>query len=194
MRRFNPIPTGVCSAVFVAAGILSSYAIMESLSTAELVNQSATIIIGSVVSKQSAWSVDGKKIVTHYQVEVTEKVAGQDAGKIVEIEHDGGVVGETGLEVSDVATMETNTVVLLFLNPARKVSDVSRSLSGPRGSLYEVAGDAQGRYFITRGGLAWRGGFTVSGTPAKADTQLPLSELRSKIRESWAKKNNHSDK
>lgn len=176
------------------AACLPAVALMEPLTTEDLVNRSTSIIVGTVISRQSAWADDGKKIVTRYQVLVGETVAGTDPGKIVEIEHDGGEVGELGQAVSDVATMPADAAVLLFLQPVKSRSAISKAIPATgRGTLFAVSGMAQGRYFIGRDGMAVKTGFSVVESPVKVDVRLPLADLKTSIKRLWAMKVKHID-
>lgn len=180
----------ICVGLLISIAAMPCRALMEPLSTEELVLAADTVIVGTVVEKRAAWASGGSKIVTTYQILITEMVAGYMPGKVVEVEHDGGVVGEIGLEVSDVAEMKMGDNVLLFLSPVKSqaAAPASRLSKRTGDSICRVVGQAQGRYFISADGVAAKSGYDVVGSSKKIDGQLSRDALVTKIRALWAKK------
>jgi len=193
MGRYGCFFATLCFVAICFTGPFVTLAVMEPLSTEELVNNSTCIVIGKVADKYSAWSADGRKIVTRYRVEVDETVAGTDPGKIVEVEHDGGIVGETGLDVSDVPAMDTNATVLLFLQAPRHSRTLIRPAQASPGAFFAVTGHAQGRYTIAADGIARKDGFTVLASGARIDAELSLMGLRTLIKRLWSGRNTPGD-
>ena len=180
----------LCVGLLVAMMVLPCRAVMEPLSTEELVMAADAVVVGRVTAKQAAWAPGHSKIVTTYQVLITEMVAGYLPGSVVEVQHDGGVVGEVGQQVSDVAEMKAGDNVLLFLSPtlSGSTAPASRLSKNTPGGICHVVGQAQGRYFISADGVASKRGYDVIGASEKIDVKLSRGTLVAKIRALWSTK------
>ena len=150
-----------------------SLAVMKGLSTDELAKASETVVIGEVEDAEAQWSSDGKTIFTSATISINEVVTGKTLpGKIV-VEYEGGELGDIGLKVSDMATLDKGDKVLLFLKTAR---------SKKFGSAYNMIGKAQGKYKIGEDGIARKGGFSIADGGNEIDNDLPVDVLAEKIR------------
>jgi hypothetical protein len=150
-----------------------SLAVMKGLSTDELAKASETVVIGEVEEVEAQWSSDGKTIFTSSTISISEVVTGRTLpGKIV-VEYEGGEIGDIGLKISDMATLDKGDKVLLFLKTAR---------SKKFGSAYNMIGKAQGKYKIGEDGIARKGGFSIADGGNEIDNDLPVDVLAEKIR------------
>lgn len=151
----------------------TSLAVMKGLSTDDLTKSSDMVVIGEVEDVEAQWSIDGQTIFTSATVSISEVVAGRPLpGKIV-VEYEGGELGDIGLKVSDMATLDKGDKVLLFLKTAR---------SKKFGSAYNMIGKAQGKYKIGEDGIARKGGFSIADGGNEIDNDLPIDVLAEKIR------------
>jgi hypothetical protein len=73
------------------------------------------VVSGTVTRSWTAWDAEHKYIWTHYEVSVLSQIKGR-AGRTVEIEELGGVVGDSGMTVPGAVVYETGEKVLVFLS------------------------------------------------------------------------------
>jgi hypothetical protein len=170
---------------------INALAIMRALSTEELTRNSDIVIVGEVEEKSSFWSEDRKTIFTRVTVKIEERVRGQYLEERLEVEHEGGEIGEIGLRVSDVASFSKGERVLLFLKTMMKKrlllrtknDDVQTDSNSDRViGIFSVVGLAQGKYTIHPSGIAEKSGYTVSGRSQLIDNGIPVDVLIEKIK------------
>ena len=100
----------------------------------QLVEQSSSIVHGTVASTRSHWNDDHTLIVTDVHVRVTAALKGQPGNEIV-VTQPGGVVGKLQVEIPGASPFRTGEETILFVAP------------GSGGRLY-VTGLSQGRLEI----------------------------------------------
>lgn len=129
-----------CGEVLLAALLvapLASATTIAKLSFNQLTDRSDLVISGTVIRSWAAWDAQHKYIWTHYEVSVLSQIKGT-AGRTVEIEELGGVVGDSGMTVPGTVIYQSGEKVLVFL---------SRQ---PNGYL-RTTGWGQGKYRIDAG-------------------------------------------
>jgi len=150
-----------------------SQAIMKELSTEELTKASDTVISGEVESVEAQWTKDGKTIFTSAYVTVDMAIKGLHIPANVVVEYVGGEVGNIGLKGSDQSTLIKGEKVILFLRSGKSKKD---------GVVYNIVGKSQGKYVVDSKGIARKGGFSIAGSKANIDNNIPVDELIEKIR------------
>jgi hypothetical protein len=150
----------------------SSYAIMKELSTEELTKASDTVIVGEVESVEAQWSNDGESIFTSASVTVDKTMKGMHVPANIIVEYEGGEVGDVGLKISDQPTLMKGERVILFLKPGKSKKD---------GVVHNIVGESQGKYVIDANGIARKSGFSIAGSNAKIDNNIPVDKLIEKI-------------
>src|SRR6185312_1691250 len=107
---------------------------LAKLSFDQLTDNSDLVVSGTVTRSWTAWDTEHKYIWTHYEVSVLSEIKGR-AGRTVEIEELGGVVGDSGMNVPGAVVYQTGEKVLVFLSKQ------------PNGYL-RTTGWGQGKYRI----------------------------------------------
>lgn len=170
---------------------INASALMRALSTEELTRNSDIVIVGEVEEKSIFWSEDRKTIFTRVTVKIEERVRGQYLEERLEVEYEGGEIGEIGLRVSDVTSFSKGERVLLFLKTMMKKrlllrtknDDVQTDSNSDRViGIFSVVGLAQGKYTIHPSGIAEKSGYTVSGRSQLIDNGIPVDVLIEKIK------------
>jgi len=115
----------------------NSQAAMIALSDEALTARAQTIIIGTVQSTNSYWNEDRTAIMTDIAVKIDESLKGMEAGTIITIQVQGGIVDDIAMRVSDTPVFEEGEEVLLFLNEKDGTPGIQR-----------LAARAQGKYSI----------------------------------------------
>jgi hypothetical protein len=150
-----------------------SSAIMEGISTEELTRSSDIVVDGDVIDSRAFWSSDGKTIITRAVVRMREVIRGKLVQKRIVVEYDGGEIGQTGLMVSDMATLKKGERVILFLRAGK---------SRRGGNAFQIVGKGQGKYLIGADNIARKRGFTVLRGRELIDNDIPVDILKDKIR------------
>jgi hypothetical protein len=146
----------------------------------QLTRQSAVVVHGTVKSKESRWSGDGRRILTDVQIDVRESFKGSPA-RTVTVQQPGGVVGDIGQRVDGLASFDVGEEVVVFLERWGA-------------QRFQVTGAAQGKFRVQRSSDGTRA-FAVpdpaadaelvdaAGQPTRTRLQsLELSELRDRVR------------
>jgi hypothetical protein len=147
-------------------------ATMVGLSTEDLTKASKIIVIGEVINVASHWNSDRTTILTSASILVKDVVKGEQLEQMITVEYEGGEVGDIGLKVSDTVPLVTGEEVLLFL----------KSEQDTGANNYSIVGRAQGKYIISKDGIASKTGFSLTEGQEAVDNDIPLSELIEKIR------------
>lgn len=151
-----------------------SSALMVGLSTEELAETSEVVVKGKVVKIKSYWSEDGDTIFTKAHIRIQSIIKGNVIGKNIIAEYEGGEVGDAGIIVSDTPRLKKGEKVILFLKPKKIKSN----------NVYEIVGDAQGKYTVGNDGIARRYGFcVVNKEDIIDDDNIPVGALINKIKE-----------
>lgn len=160
---------------FIIIYFLSSQssAIMKGLSTEDLTRASEIITMGEVEDVKAQWSKDGKSIFTSASIIISDVIKGEIAQNKIIVEYEGGEIGDIGLKVSDVALLRKGEKVILFLQSGKSKKD---------GVVYNIVGNAQGKYLIGKDGIARKGGFSIVSGEDIADNNIPVDVLIDKIR------------
>ncbi len=132
MRKIVRLVIVLTLLTFVFAS--ASMAVVKKMEIRDLRDASSDIVVGRVMSSESAW--DGNLIYTYYAVKVLDKVKGAPP-EYVTVRVPGGEVGDVMLFVSDTPYLESGEDAFLFL----KKND----------GFHEVTGWFQGKYAIKNG-------------------------------------------
>lgn len=161
---------------------IQAFALMLGLSLEELVSSSDIVISGEVKDTESFWSKDGKTILTSATVAVDNIIKGDPSQDTVIVEHEGGEIGGIGLKVSDISPLVKGEKIVLLLKAAYSRKHLAdRGLDTPTEKVYNLVGEAQGKYLIDSNGLATRSGFSIAGRKNLHDNNIPLEELIKRI-------------
>jgi hypothetical protein len=158
--------------------------VMIGLSTEDLTNSSDLIVVGSVQGVESMWSEDGKGIISRAKIIVNSVISGKWDQEVLNVEYNGGEVGEVGLKVSDAKPLKQGDNLLLFL---KIKNGQKQKIGGNHAPLtneiyHSIVGKAQGQYTITLQGIAKKDGFSVIQGSELIDNDIPLNVLIDKIR------------
>lgn len=151
-----------------------SSAMMIGMGTEELTRESGLVIRGEVAEVKAQWSEDGKTIITRANIIITNILKGETISNMITVEYEGGEIGEIGLMVSDVSPLNTGEDVILFLKKSAE--------GGKTGDVHNMVGNAQGKYTISKDGIAGKSGFSVISGESIIDNNIPVDELIEKIR------------
>ena len=150
-----------------------SGALMVGMSTERLTRESELVIVGDVENTISQWSDDGKQIVTQVTITYTDVIKGKNTNRKVVVEHEGGEVGEVGMQVSDSPHFRKGEKVILFLKPEKIKEDKD---------IFKIVGSAQGKYTIGTDGIARKKGFSLWSDKELIDNNIPADMLIDKIK------------
>ena len=178
MKRILGIILFLCIAILFPSW--RSSAVMIGMGTEELTRESSVVIRGEVAAVKSQWSDDGKTIITRASVKITDTIRGETNSNMITVEYAGGEVGEMGLWVEDVSPLKTNENVILFLKPIER--SAASAESGIIGGVHRIVGKAQGKYTISKDGIAEKSGFSVMSGEGVIDNNIAVDELINKIR------------
>jgi len=103
-----------CSLV-LALGVCTGHAAMRKLLVADLAKKADTIILGTVVQRESAWNAQHTAIQTHVTLAVERVLAGKSE-KEVTLQVFGGSVNGIGMRTSNDAEFWEGEQVIVFLN------------------------------------------------------------------------------
>jgi hypothetical protein len=158
--------------VMICFLLSESSAVMHGLSTEELTRASDLVLEGVVEDVKAYWGRDRKTIFTRAVISDSYVIKGRLTQRHVEVEYEGGEIGDTGLSVSDVAPLRKGEKVILFLKAGKSMKD---------GHVFNIVGKGQGKYTIDRDGIARKGGFSVMGGDELIDNNIPSGELIERI-------------
>jgi hypothetical protein len=139
-------------ALLAASGVAA--AVLPWMSLEEITGGAEVIVLGTVESAQSAWSADGRMIVTRTTVSVETSLKGSPRDKVI-VETPGGRVGDQTMIASGAPVFRPGERVVLFLEPAGErrpdTASGSRTRQAPGvASLHAVVGWNLGRMSVRR--------------------------------------------
>ncbi len=103
---------GLLALIVVSAG-LGTATLIQRMSLEELVDQSQSVVHGSVAKKWSAWDEKQQLIWTHYEIAVVDSLKGRGEAKLV-LSEPGGTVGDAVMQVAGAPSYEVGEEVVLF--------------------------------------------------------------------------------
>lgn len=150
----NSIKFVAAALVVLAVPTAAVAAVLPWMSLEEITGQAEVIVLGTVESAESAWSSDGRIIVTRTTVSVERPLLGGPRARVI-VETPGGRVGDQTMIASGAPVFHPGERVILFLEPAGEQRPVAAGRSGPRPSpsgaaLHAVVGWNQGRMSVRR--------------------------------------------
>ncbi len=109
-RKLTPL---VLLAVILVLQVGTSTALLPDFTKEELIQQSQSIILGTVQELRCAWSEDHTQIFTYATLKIQDQFKGQAVGETLTIQIPGGTVGDMTQWVSDTPKLETGMKVIL---------------------------------------------------------------------------------
>lgn len=160
MKKTNFILTSILIS-FVLTGVLSfipintrpAIALMIELGLEDLAKEADFILRGEVTEMKSEWNADKTVIYTYITLKVKERIYGQYEADTITIKQRGGKVDGIGMAVSDSAVFMKGEDVIVFLKP-QGTPQAARLQQVARGVITEVVGKMQGKYTVTKEGVA----------------------------------------
>src|SRR6185503_1773022 len=104
-------------ALVLLAPAAATAAVVPWMSLEEITGQAEVIVLGTVESTESAWSADGRIIVTRATVSVEKPLLGGPRARVI-VETPGGRVGDQTMIASGAPVFRVGERVVLFLEPA----------------------------------------------------------------------------
>ena len=155
---------------------------------ASLTQASDAVVRARVVSTVSAWGAGGPSggvIYTQVTLAPTETLKGAPAAGLV-VRVPGGAVGDLDQTVPGAARFHEGEDVVVFLRALAPHAGRDDPSSPP---LFDVTRWALGKFVVAHGGRAARdrSGVTCVGCAAGEADELPVDELRARVRESAAR-------
>jgi hypothetical protein len=115
---------------------ISKATTVQRLSLEELTKRAHSIVMGKVRRSRTAWSSNGKLILTTYTVDVQESFKGQP-GSAIELTTIGGKIGDLTLYVAGMPALRDGESAILFVEQT--------------GAYSTVMGLAQGKFTVANG-------------------------------------------
>jgi len=160
---------------------------MNGIGIDELTKRSSAVVQGTVEELTPRWSEDGNKIITTAEVRVSAVVKGNERyknkkGGVVEVEYEGGEIGDIGYKRADVSILNQGDHVFMFLKPGSAEypgaqAKGRRNSVAPEDMPHTIVGLGQGVYKIDRAGMAKKGEFSIVSGHEKVKPSLRIEEL-----------------
>ena len=148
-KRRRPIPRRAARLVWtglVATSMgltMAAATVVPWMGLDDLSAKAEVVVLGTVESTESAWSDDGRIIVTRVSVKVERPLKGGPRARVL-VETPGGKVGDLAMVASGAPVFHPGERVVLFLEPT---GGAAAKALGPR---YGVVGWSQGRMIVRR--------------------------------------------
>lgn len=142
----NPFKFAWAAVPALLVSALAGAAVLPWMSLEEIAGRADVIVLGTVESAESAWSEDGRIIVTRATVSVERALKGGPRLRVV-VETPGGRVGDQTMIASGAPVFRAGERLVLFLEPAGAAgADAAGGGAGPRA----VVGWNLGRMIVRR--------------------------------------------
>ena len=142
----NPFKFAWAAILALVAAAAAGAAVLPWMSLEEIAGRAEVIVLGTVESAESAWSEDGRIIVTRATVSVERALKGGPRSRVV-VETLGGRVGDQTMIASGAPVFRVGERLVLFLEPAGvSGADAAGGGAGPRA----VVGWNLGRMIVRR--------------------------------------------
>jgi hypothetical protein len=151
------VPRFLAPLLLFASVAVARATVVEALPLADLVSQSQRVVLGRVLSVNSAWDPSGMRIHTRFRVDVRETLKGEPSSE-VSVFAWGGTVGDVGQTVVGQAEPQPGDEAVFFLAPA------------PLRGNWHMVGMAQGFWPVTR---SEDGSPVVSRKPSRLTLRVP---------------------
>jgi hypothetical protein len=181
----------VCIAMIGVAEKAS--ALMLEMSPEELTSGADAIVIGQVVDRNIRWNLDKSHIFTLVVISTEERLKGSIRSNNLIIAVQGGKIGDTTEEVTDVPNFSVGEKVVIFIRPItdKQLAKDGLTAAGDERPWFQVHGGFQGKFSVRddKVGNSPLIKFKerilkalTSGIPATPDRQeMPTSEFSSSI-------------
>ena len=113
----NPFKFAWAVLLTLVAAATAGAAVLPWMGLDEITGRAEVIVLGTVESAESAWSEDGRIIVTRATVSVERALKGGPRARVI-VEAPGGRVGDQTLIASGAPVFRAGDRVVLFLEPA----------------------------------------------------------------------------
>jgi hypothetical protein len=148
--------------------------VMRAMDLAELTSDAENIVVGDVLSTESAWDAHHRTIYSTVEIAVAESWKGQvpESGRI-RLRHFGGSVGDIEMTVYGEARFQQGERVVVFLHGGRLV--------GMGQGKRRLAWDREAKHWMA---APWdRTGASLAGkADGTAEPTVPLETLRAQVR------------
>lgn len=152
MSLVSAFARAALAAAVLATPFTARATIVVPQSIEKMAQGAATVVRAKVLTGQSAWDADHRRIHTYTELQVLETVVGEAPRGALVVRTMGGAVGDIGMRVSGVATFEAGEEVVLFLR--KDPLD---------GAHFQVIGMSQGKYTVDRSGASPMAAPSVQG-------------------------------
>ena len=174
----------LCAVLAVLAAVPAGASTFLFVPQEELVAKAQSVVQGRVIEVQSFWNRQGTAIMTEAVVEVEDTLLGRETSHVRLITF-GGEVGGYVIEAHGFPTFRKGQRLLVFLEPARAGEDGAHRVLGYRQGQFEIRANKRGQEIAVP---AWEAAEQVrilkaDGTEATAPRAVPLTQLKSQIRE-----------
>ncbi|MBI5559309.1 MAG: hypothetical protein HY885_16925 [Deltaproteobacteria bacterium] len=173
----------------MATGV--SFASMTGLSVEELTDGSDAVVQGKVERLMPRWSDDGKKIITTAYIRVSEVVRGTNLykggqGALMQVEYEGGEIGDIGYKRADVSALTLSDEVFVFVKagsidqgqePRSQQDRLGKKAVGLE-VAHTIVGLGQGIYKVDSDGMARKNDFSIIAGHEKVQSSLPVKQLK----------------
>lgn len=172
------------AALLLLGTSLSWATLVPRLTVEQMVDESASVVEGTVLRKWSEWDSAHQFIWTHYEIEVTDILKGV-VGSTVTVSEPGGEVGGMNMSIASVPTYEVGEQVVILLSPTEI-------------GFFRTCGWGQGKFSVQDSGgqktvsapgfgaqivdMPSKNGEKSIGTARKSLDGLSLSDFKSRLR------------
>ena len=155
------------------------------LTVEQMVDESASVVEGTVISKRAAWDSAHQFIWTHYEIKVTDVLKGL-VGSTVTVSEPGGSVDGLNMSIAGVPTYAVGEEVVILLSPTE--IGYLRTCGWGQGKFSVQTADGQKTVSAPGSGaqivdLPSKNDEKSVGTARKSFDGLSLGEFKSRLRE-----------
>lgn len=155
------------------------------LTVEQMVDESASVVEGTVVRKSAAWDSTHQFIWTHYEIKVTDVLKGL-VGSTVTVSEPGGEVEGVHMSIAGVPTYQVGEEVVILLSPTE--IGFFRTCGWGQGKFSVETSDGQKTVSAPGFGaqiidMPSKNGEKSVGTARKSLDGLSLGEFKSRLRE-----------
>jgi hypothetical protein len=128
-------------------------ALMLKMSLEELSSGADSIIVGQVLLRKSHWNRDKSDIYTKIVISMEERLKGNVRSDKIVISVPGGKIGDTTVEVTDVADFSVGEKVVIFIHPLtdKQVAEDGIDITGDDAPWFRIHGGFQGKFTVQDG-------------------------------------------
>ncbi len=171
--------------VGLVAAVPAQATVVEALTLQQMCDRAHSVLRGTCVSAQTAWTPDNAYVVTTYEIHVTEWLKGGDGATTTYVTHLGGEKDGVGTGVSGMPRYAEGEEVVLFLNQAHEATGCCLPLGLGQGAFH-VKESAVGGLSVFRsfaGLVFWNPATGMATQPESEITgEQPLADFLAEVR------------